>query len=151
MLSDGDWILADLYRHTTCFDLTEDTLGTRCATGFALGVEAMMDTERDPTGSSWAPLSERYAEWKAARFFGQLMAHLYGVMKTEEQLLGKVEVEQYLVTQTFGTSEQAQQEAAWFSEGNANQPPRPFYDWNEFSEYLVTEILDQRFDDIFGP
>ena len=146
MSADGAVILADLAMHRVCFDLTLDGLGEHLAEALAVGVWAFMDVETDPQNNAWLPLSERYAEWKSQHFPGQLMSHLYGIMKTPDELKGTLDIRPDGMNQTYGTDEQAQQEAVWFQEGREpNQPERHFYDFNEQAEVLIADVLDVRF------
>ena len=150
MSTDGALVLADLARHQQCFDLTVDGLGERLAEAFAVGVFAYMDAETDPENNAWIPLSERYAEWKSAHFPGLPMSHLYGLMKTPEQIKGTLDIRPDGMAQSYGTDEKARQEAVWFQEGNERQPARRFYDFNEQAEHLIADVLDERFDAVIG-
>jgi hypothetical protein len=150
MSAEGAVILADLAKHAVCFDLTLDGLGERLAEALAVGVFAYMDAETDPDNNAWIPLSERYERWKSAHFPGLPMSHLYGLMKQPDQLKGTLNIKPDGMTQTYGTDEDAQNEAVWFQEGNDRQPARRFYDFNEQAEHLIADVLDDRFDQYIG-
>ena len=142
-----DRIIAELERMKHTFDFAFEDLGQHIAEANAAGIMAFMDAELDPGGSPWPELSERYAAWKERYYPGYPMARLYGVMKTDEQLIGSLFVSSTLLRQQYGTTEEAQQEAAWFSEGNDRQPPRPFYEFNDLSCARIADVLDARFDE----
>ena len=149
MSAQCDRIVAELERMKRTFDFTYENLGQSLAEANAAGIFEMMEAETGPD-ASWPELSERYAEWKEAHFPGQPMAELYGIMKDPMQLLGEVAITPDQLTQTYGTSEEAKQEAVWFQEGNDRQPPRPFYSLNGLSNRNIAQVLDARFD-LFVP
>jgi hypothetical protein len=140
-------ITAELERIARCFDFTYEDLGQKLAEANAAGIFEMMEAETGPDGA-WAPLSEAYAAWKAERFPGQPISELHLLMKDPAQLLGELQTEPDRMVQTYGTTEEAKQEAVWFQEGGGNQPGRPFYtEFNGLSERLIAEVLDARFDE----
>jgi hypothetical protein len=147
MSAQMDKIITELERMKLTFNLAHEDLGQHLAEANAAGIKAFMDQEIDPGGSAWPSLSFGYAYFKEMFYPGQLMAHLEGVMKTDENLIGSLWVSPTEMRQQFGTEEQAQQEAAWFSEGNENQPPRPFYELNDLGCAKIAEVLDARFDE----
>ncbi len=140
-------ILADLEKHKHCFDLDRDGLGQQIAEAAAVGIFEAMDAETGPDGA-WAPLSETYAAWKAQKYGSLKMAELTLGMKAPDQILGEVEITAHAMTQAYGLDAENRQKAAWFSEGNDNQPARPFYALNGLSLRAIAEVLDRRFAEV---
>lgn len=141
-------ILEDLDRHRRCFDLTADGFGEALAETAAAAVFEYMDQETDPDNRAWAPLAEWYAERKAEHFPGRIKAELYLLMKTPDQLKGTLEIEADRMVQTYGTDEEARQEANWFQEGSDVQPPRRFYAFNDLALVTLGGACDRRFDEM---
>ena len=150
MSPDAQRIVDDLERMKLFLRMDVDRLGEQLAEANAAAILQYMIAETDPDGNRWDPLSDRYAEWKAEHFPGQLMSHLYGVMRTSEEVYGTVVVQEYSTHQKYGVTEEAEQEAVWFQEGNDNQPARRFYDINELGGRLIADVLDGRFDEYVG-
>lgn len=138
-------IQADVDRHRHLFDLDRDNLGNDLCKAATDGVQANIADERSPDGSPWAPLSAAYDEWKSFQFPGEPMAVLHQVLANPHEVAGEVAVAAERATVTYGVSGRARQEAAWFQEGNAHQPPRRFWGFNDGSLATVRAILDARF------
>lgn len=139
-------ILADLQRHRHCFDLDRG-LAEPLAEATAAAIFEYMEAQVDPDGHAWEPLSEKYAEWKATHAPGAKMSELYYRMKAPDQLKGELGIDVYRLEQTYGLDLEARQEAEWFQEGNPNQPPRPFYAFNDLAAVYLANVLDRAFDD----
>lgn len=138
-------IAADINRLADCFHFRREGFGEALMDAAAEGILVAMDAQEDPDGNPWAPLSERYRDWKSRKFPGNPMAVLYGVMKTEENIRGQRLVLSTMAIMTFGTDDLAKQEAEWFQEGNENQPPRPFYAFTRASVEACDGLCDERF------
>ncbi len=122
--------LADLDELADAFDLTARSLGDDLLEINARTILAQMEAEKDPEGNRWDELSERYAAWKDEYAPGQPMAVLDHEMRTIEQLRGEQHVDRAEARMTYGLDPDAKAKATWFQEGNAHQPPRPFYALN---------------------
>ncbi len=142
-----DRIRRDMARIRELFDLTRDDLGRDLCKAATDGVQATIVAQQAPDGTPWASLSPAYAEWKSFQFPGSPIAVLHGTMADAHEVAGEVAVRPDLARVTYGVSERARQEAAWFSEGDpgGNQPPRPFFGLTDASIAACREILDARF------
>ncbi len=144
-------LIGELQRFCDAFDFTTPGLADEIAEAAAAGIAVNMDAEQDPDGNAWPALSPAYEAWKSAHFPGQEMAVLRGAMKTAQQLKGEVVATPGEIKQTYGVDPQARQEATQFQEGDANQPPRPFYAFSNVAVMLVDQVLDRRFDVVVPP
>lgn len=135
---------AALERHKHLFDLDRDGLGPDLCKAATDGVQACLAGEHSPDGSPWAPLSDRYDEWKSFQYPGNPISLLHGIMDDPRQVAGEVQATARRAVVTYGTSDRARQEAAWFSEGNAHQPPRPFWGFTDASLAEARQILTDR-------
>lgn len=142
-----DPILRDLERHKTVFDLDRDGLGEALMDLDARLILKYMDAQEDPDGNPWPPLSEGYALWKDAAHPGNPMAVLLGHMKTEEQVKGMRRVTAREATMVFGVDELARQEATYFQEGSADQPPRRFYGQSAEAQQLKDDLCRKHLED----
>jgi hypothetical protein len=140
-------VVADIERMRDAFDFTKNGLDLAVAGASARGIDEQMDSQADPDGTPWEPLSERYDRWKQLTVGGLPMAELFHVMKTIEQLTGSLEVSRDRMVQTYGVTEEARQEAYWFQDPQGDQPPRRFYELNAAAIDHVTQVLDDRFAD----
>jgi hypothetical protein len=138
-------IKADMDRHRHLFDLDRDSLGAKLCKAATDGVQECIANEESPDGVAWAPLSEKYEEWKSFQFPGSPMGVLHQIMANPHEVAGEVRVTAHEATVTYGVSEQARDEAVWFQEGDANQPPRPFWGLTTESKQESKSILDARF------
>lgn len=143
-----DRVERDMHAYRACFDFTRDGLGHAVIDETAGAMLAMMDNEVDPEGKPWSPLSRKYAAWKSEHFPGNPMAVLYGLMKTQANIVGETRVADRLIEMEFGTSDEAKAEAGWFQEGNPNQPPRPFYALGDYAIEVVDRVMDDRFETV---
>ena len=146
MTPDATRILAALKRHATAFDLTQGKLGESLCKAFTDGVQASIEAGETPDGSTWPELSAEYAQWKARHFPGQPIGKAHGAMADPEQVAGDVIVfgpEAAFVT--YGTTEEAREEAAAFQEGDGHQPARPFWGFTAASQQAVGALLEARF------
>lgn len=142
-----DNVLRDLERHKTIFDLDRDGLGEALMDVDARVILKNMDRQEDFDGNPWPPLSEGYGLWKNATYPGKPMAVLLGHMKTEEQVKGMRRVTARDATMVFGVDELARDEATWFQEGSADQPPRRFYGQSAEANQLKDELLQKHLED----
>lgn len=142
-------IVADLERFKSLFDFTQRDLANQCAETIAAGIFEYMDAQVGPDNAPWIALSEKYVEWKAKAAPGEPMAVLYRLMKDPTQLYGTLATTAHRLVQTYGTSEEAQQQACWFQEGNDHQPARPFYALNDLVLITLATILDAHFSSFF--
>ena len=144
-------IKAILDRHRTLFDLQVDGLGQELCAAATDGVQACIAGEHAPDGTPWTPLSEAYEEWKSYQFPGQQMAVLYGLMADPREVAGEIDVSPERAVVTYGTSEEARQQAVWFQEGSGRpghgSPPRPFWGFTDESLARVRAILEKRLKD----
>lgn len=144
---------ATLGRHSHGFDLDRDDLGRRLCKAATDGVQYSIAREETPDGQRWADLSEKYEEWKSFNYPGNPMAVLHGTMADPREVAGEVDPPSATrAIVTYGVSEQAREEAAWFQEGGGKpghgQPARPFWGFTEESRKEVKSILDARFKQI---
>jgi hypothetical protein len=138
-------IMADLERHRHLFDLDRDGLGADLCKAATDGVQYAIAREEAPDGARWPDLSGPYEERKRFTHPGNPMAVMEGTMADPKEVAGEVEVTRDRATVTYGRTERARQEAAWFQEGDGNQPPRPFWGFTSESLAEVRKILDERF------
>jgi hypothetical protein len=138
-------IRADIERHRHLFDLDRDELGKKLCKAATDGVQQCIAEEREPDGASWAPLSQKYEEWKSFQFPGQPIAVLYQHMADPKEVAGEVVVQANQAVVTYGVSALAKQEASFFQEGNAHQPPRRFWGFTKESTAEARALLDARF------
>ena len=147
MNSQAARIIADLERHKTFADLTSDGLGDQLIDCAVMGVSECIAGEHDTEGNPWPELSEKYAEWKEWHYPGQQMGVLHFVMARIEEIRGTVYMSTDEARVTYGVSQQARDEFAWFNEGDPakNRPPRPCWGLTKGSIDASTQILDDRF------
>jgi hypothetical protein len=150
MSAQGAALVAELDALKSVFDFTQHDLANQLAEAAAVGVFEAMEAQTGPDGA-WDELSEAYAEWKSRHFPGEKMSELHLKMKDPEQLKGVVTATPDRIEQTYGTDDEARQEAVWFQEGGGNQPPRPFYAFNGLVERTYAEVLDRRWDAALPP
>lgn len=142
-------ILDDLERHKHAFDFNDNGLADAVAEATSVGIFEYLDREIDVNNSPFIALSEGYEAWKSRHFPGKPIGELYGLMKSPDQLKGTLEIQQYAMSQTYGTTEEARLLAEWFQEGYApqNRPPRPFYGLNDLVLVLLDTVFENRFAD----
>jgi phage gpG-like protein len=138
-------IHADLARHKNLFDLARGDLGRKLCKAATDGVQYSIAREEAPDGSRWADLSTAYEEWKSFRHPGNPIAVLEGTMANPREVAGEVEVAPHRAAVTYGVSDRAKQEAVWFQEGSARQPPRPFFGLTPEAVKEARSLLDDRF------
>lgn len=145
-------ILADLKRHLTFADLTQGGTGDDLCKAFTDGVAATIERQETPDGTKWADLSPAYEEYKSKRFPGQPIGKAHVLMADPVQIAGDVIVLDDAAMVTYGTDQDARDEAEHFQEGNpsGNQPPRPFWGFTSDSTAAVEKVLDDRFKDVVG-
>jgi Phage virion morphogenesis family len=141
-----DKILADLERHKHLFDLDRDDLGRKLGKAFTDGVQECIAGQHDPDGQGWEYLSPAYEEWKGFQFPGNPIGVLHQTMADPHEVAGEMTtLTATQATVTYGITEQAKQEAQWFQEGDAHQPPRRFWGFTPDSLDEVKKLLDERF------
>jgi hypothetical protein len=136
---------ADIDRHRHLFDLDRNNLGQDLCKAATDGVQATIAAEESPDGTHWDKLSPAYEDWKSYQFPGEPIAVLYQVMANPHEVAGEVVVTTLEATVTYGITEQARREAQWFQEGDADQPPRPFWGLTTAGVADSKKILDARF------
>jgi hypothetical protein len=137
-------IKADLERHRHLFDLDRDRLGEDLCSAATAGVQECIAGQHAPDGTPWDKLSPAYDEWKSFQFPGEPIAVLYKHMADPHEVAGEVEVAALRAVVTYGISDRAKQEIVWFSEGDADQPPRPFWGFTAASLAEAGKILADR-------
>lgn len=138
-------IRADMDRHRHAFDLDRNNLGRDLCKAATDGVQATIAAEESPDGKRWDELSEEYDEWKSFQFPGEPIAVLHQIMADPHQVAGEPPaVTADLAEVTYGITEQAKQEAAWFQEGGNGRPARPFWGLTAASIAESGRILDAR-------
>lgn len=134
-----------LERHRHLFDLDRDKLGEDLCKAATDGAQECIAGEYSPSGEGWEYLSPEYEEWKEFAYPGHPMALLHGVMANPRQVAGELDPpDRTRAIVTYGITEQARDEAAWFQRGNAHQPPRPFWGFTEDSREAARKILEAR-------
>lgn len=141
---------ADLARLRTLFDLTRGGLG---ATLCGIATDGVMDNladEKDADGNRFAALSPDYEAWKSRNFPGQPIGLLHHLMADPAQVSGVPDVSRDRAAVTYGVSEEAREEAAWFIEGDPerNRPARDFWGLTREALRLVDETLEERLDSV---
>lgn len=147
MSVDGNRIMRKLKTHALFLDFRHQNLGDDLCGAFTDGTMRSILAEESASGAGWPALSPKYEEWKSRRFPGQQMGHLYGLMTDPAQIRGEIEVHRDSAQTTYGITEEARNEAAWFQRGDAgqNRPPRPFWGFTPSSRAAVRRILATRF------
>jgi hypothetical protein len=147
MSAELDRVRATLDRHRKLFDLTRDDLGKALCKAATDGVHENIAGEHAPDGTPWDKLSAGYAEWKSFHYPGQAMGVLHGTMANPREVAGRPDVATDRAEVTYGVTERARKEYAWFSEGDpaANRPARPSWGFTAASLAEVGKILDARF------
>jgi hypothetical protein len=138
-------LVSILERHKGLFDLRAGTLGADLCKAATDGVQATIAAESTPEGTPWAPLSQKYEEWKRFAYPGRPISLLHGTMDDPREVAGIVIVTNTRATVTYGRSSKAREEAHWFQDGGPHQPPRRFWGFTARSLKEVREILDARF------
>ena len=142
-------ILDDFRAIARTFDLDRHDLADRMMDIATFEILAHMDAEVDPDGVAWAPLSQKYIEYKAEIAPQAPMAVLFGVMKTWDQVAGERHVETARATMTYGTDDAARIEAVKFTEGGAvtgtDQPQRPFFGLTNGAVGRIDAMLERHF------
>lgn len=135
---------------TLAFDRpgSEGSVGTG-ALGAAVGAIAeRCRAQEAPDGREWAknkPWAQRNPQKR-----GKPVGVLTGEMLSAGQLAGEPTVSRDSATLTYGVTEEAKRKAEWFSEGNANQEARPFFDIGPAEEAAVDRYLDAEVDRYLG-
>jgi len=144
-----DAILAELDRIPRWIDL-EKGMGLQLLDVATFEILESMDSETDPDGIPWAPLSDSYLTWKAEIAPQAAMGVLYGIMKTWDQVAGIRDIWPDLAEMTYGITVEARVEAVKFSEGGivtgTAQPPRPFYALTTATIIRADAIVGNAFD-----
>ncbi len=143
-------ILDDMKRQRELFHLDQGGLGAALLKAATDGVQASLLAQQTPDGQSWDDLSEDYAKWKGQHFPGKPMGKLHDVMADPVEVAGEPSISSDRATVIYGVTDQARQEAVWFSEGDPGRgrPARPFWGLTEASLLASQKILDDRFDTI---
>lgn len=139
-------ILADFRRHRRFADFTHQGMGKDLIEIDIQAIKRRTRGQFDAQGKSWPSLSAAYEEWKRKYFGNRPIGVLHGMMLAIDQLRGLAFISATSMRVTYGTTQQARDEATWFQEGNANQPPRPFYEFDAQGDADKTAYLDHRFD-----
>jgi hypothetical protein len=145
-------VVGDLAAIKSALDLTHDGLGGKAAEATAAAVFEYMEVQVDPDNNPWVGLSDAYAERKARLAPGAPMAEFLGrVMKDPDQLRGELDISPDRMEQTYGLTDQARNEAAWFQEGDParNRPAREFYAFNDLATVYLADLFDDRWDKAF--
>jgi hypothetical protein len=132
-------VVADLERHKDLFNLERDGLGKALCKAATDGVQRTIEGQQTPDGARWPELDPAYDAWKSDHFPGKPMAVLHEIMAQPDQVAGDVAVSAGQAIVTYGTDEQARQEATWFQER------RLFWGFTESSLTEVKSLLDARF------
>ena len=127
----SDRQVAALERHRSRLDLRHDGLGEDLCKIATDGVLECIIGEHGPDGSAWPDLDARYEAWKARHYPGRPMGVKDFVMARPEEVAGEVVVESDRATVTYGISDRARVEAAWF------QVLRPFWGFTDRSRSEV--------------
>lgn len=132
--------------------------------------------EQDPDGGPWEANRGKYGGRKRAdgvpvgvghyslgRERGQRTAQYEpgGEMTSLVQIQGEIEVEPDSVTSSFGTDDEVRRKGSWFTRGSSgpgegevsgakNQPPRPFYGFNEDDADAVLDEAGRALDELLG-
>lgn len=139
-------ILEDLDSHRDIFDMDRNDLGENLLDVAVDGVQQRFDSQTDPDGQAWPQLQSEYKRWKDKNYPGEPIGVLEGLMRSE--IDGERAIETNSAEWTYGKTQEARDEATWFSEGDPvqNRKPRPFADLNEQSVRRSDQILDNHFE-----
>lgn len=124
-----------------------------------------MAAEQDPDGNPWEANRGRYGEKKrevgvpiGVGYYGK-EGGTGGEMRSEREVQGKVSLAPESVTSTYGWDDETRRKGSWFTRGSSgpgdgevsgakNQPPRPFYAFNEEDADAVAEEAGRALDQI---
>ena len=155
--SNVDRVEAWLNQLSDTFDFTLDgeskSLGEDLLDLAALGIlDRSVGQEQQADGSSFAPNRGKYGDKK--RSLGIQVGIGFGDPNSDKMMsllnvAGKRELQPEEATATFGATDFAADKGKWFTNGSSgadgdrsgakNQPPRPFY---ELDEYVAQDALD---------
>lgn len=146
----ADSQIAALKRHKTFLDFSQDNLGDDLLLIAAIGVQNNIRQQQAPDGTPWAPLSEKYAEWKAFHYPSEPPGVLHFLMAMQDEIMGTVYMSNNEARMTYGITSEARDEMEWFSNGDPskNRPARPFWGFTEESIEASTDRVARRLADI---
>jgi hypothetical protein len=139
--------IAALQRHKVAFDFSQDRLGEDLCKIATDGCLENVIGENSPDGTPWAPLSEDYAKYKQLNYPGSPVGVLHFLMAQPQEIAGQASIDPLLAKVSYGVSDQAKQEMAWFTEGDTsrNRPPRPFWGFTTRSIEASAALLKKTF------
>jgi len=162
-------VAADLMNLVDSFDFTrvgrDRSLGHTLIGVIHERIGDRMRNEVDPDGNPWEPNRGKYGDRKRGAggtvgvgYYGQA-GGTGGGMASEKQIQGKVELEPDSVTSSYGWDDETRRKGSWFTRGSSgpgdgevsgakNQPPRPFYAFNEEDADAVLEEAGRALDRI---
>lgn len=126
-----------------------------------------MAAEQDPDGNPWEANRGKYGDRKRGAgvpvgvgYYGKA-GGTGGEMASEKQVQGKIEVEPESVTSSYGWGDETRRKGSWFTRGSSgpgdgevsgamNQPPRPFYAFNDDDIDAVVEEAGRALDRIIN-
>lgn len=156
----------------------EGSLGNGLLDVIVDGIDERCANEVDPDGRAWDPNRGIYGRAKRERsvpigigYYGPLSDEgdastlgaedVGGEMLSLVQLQGEREIEPERATMKHGEAgnDFAKKKGQWFTAGSVgtedaepsgaeNQPPRPFYEFNETDEAVIDEYLDRFVDEV---
>ena len=135
-------ILADLAGQAALFDLSGD-VGGKAIDSAEADQLASFDGERAPSGEPWAPLGQKYREWKEYAHPGAPIGVLHGNLRRE--LIGEKQRDRDSATLNIGATEDAASKVRWFEDGGENRPSRPIVGLSEDGVKASGDVFDEHF------
>lgn len=137
-------MLSDLVRHVGLFDLS-GRLGRDALEIASADVKNNFDNQESPDGTSWAPLTDHYRNWKERHFPGRPIGVRMGELR--EHLIGEREQSPTVASVAIGATIEAADKAAWLHEGDEtrNRFARPFIGFSESGRAQSDRLFDDYF------
>lgn len=139
MARNADRQIAALERHKRFLDFTEDGLGDDLLKIATDGCLECVIGQHDPDGNPWPDPSPEYAKWKARKYPGHPPGVLHFVMARPEEVAGEPEITPDRAKVTYGKTQGAKDEIAWFAKGG-----RRFWGFTARSRAAAKDFLDRR-------
>jgi hypothetical protein len=141
-----DRIVDALSRHKRMFDMR--VIGEDLCHAFADGCYNALMSQKDYLGRPLAPLTPGYRRWKERNYPGHPIGILEFEMAQYTHFRNEVIAKRDEAAMRYGRTEEAQDEFAWFNEGNPpTQAPRPVWGMTAQAEQNIREILTRHLRD----
>jgi len=142
-----DVILADMKKFVDAMDLTRDNLAADLMEIAVEEMKANIAAGLDCNDQPFEQLSQLYQISKGRHFPGRPISVLHGLMTSDAELRGVQTFNATVSIMSFGTTQEAVDEAGWFQDPSSpNQPAREFYGLT----LRAVVRMDQRVDEAFN-